>query len=36
LQDGPYNKLQNWNYTAFVEAMHNGQGKLWTAKVGGR
>ena len=22
---------QNWDYIAFAKALHNGQGKLWTA-----
>nr|ABJ99596.1 pyruvate decarboxylase [Lycoris aurea] len=33
IHDGPYNVIKNWNYTAFVEALHNGEGKCWTAKV---
>jgi len=33
IHDGPYNEVNNWNYTGFVEALNNGQGKLWTAKV---
>ncbi|KAF3563998.1 hypothetical protein DY000_02017147 [Brassica cretica] len=33
IHDGPYNVIKNWNYTAFVEAIHNGEGKCWTAKV---
>ncbi|KAI9070776.1 hypothetical protein K1719_047259 [Acacia pycnantha] len=24
---------ENWNYTAFVDAIHNGEGKCWTTKV---
>eukprot|EP00879_Flechtneria_rotunda_P024599 GHRR01026095.1.p1 GENE.GHRR01026095.1~~GHRR01026095.1.p1 ORF type:complete len:120 (-),score=34.26 GHRR01026095.1:733-1092(-) len=35
IHDGPYNQIQNWDYTALVRAMrHNGQGKLFTARVG--
>ncbi|KAK6932656.1 Thiamine pyrophosphate enzyme, central domain [Dillenia turbinata] len=33
IHDGPYNVIKNWNYTGFVEAIHNGEGKCWTAKV---
>lgn len=33
IHDGPYNVIKNWNYTGFVEAIHNGEGKLFTAKV---
>jgi len=33
IHDGPYNVIKNWNYTALVEAIHNGEGKCWTAKV---
>ncbi|XP_010482907.1 PREDICTED: pyruvate decarboxylase 2 isoform X2 [Camelina sativa] len=33
IHDGPYNVIKNWNYTAFVDAIHNGEGKCWTAKV---
>ncbi|KNA06195.1 hypothetical protein SOVF_183240 [Spinacia oleracea] len=25
--------FQNWDYTGFIKAIHNGQGKCWTAKV---
>lgn len=28
-----YNTLQVWDYVGFVKALHNGQGKLWTAVV---
>ncbi|WVZ67193.1 hypothetical protein U9M48_016308 [Paspalum notatum var. saurae] len=24
---------KNWNYTALVDAIHNGDGRCWTAKV---
>lgn len=33
IHDGPYNVIKNWNYTALVDAIHNGDGKVWTAKV---
>ncbi|XP_057982954.1 pyruvate decarboxylase 1-like [Malania oleifera] len=33
IHDGPYNAIKNWNYTALVDAIHNGEGKCWTAKV---
>ncbi|KAJ0028273.1 hypothetical protein Pint_34887 [Pistacia integerrima] len=33
IHDGPYNVIRNWNYTGFVDAIHNGEGKCWTAKV---
>lgn len=33
IHDGPYNVIKNWNYTGFVDAIHNGQGKCWTSKV---
>ncbi|KAI3864969.1 hypothetical protein MKW92_040301 [Papaver armeniacum] len=33
IHDGPYNVIKNWNYTALVDAIHNGDGKCWTAKV---
>lgn len=33
IHDGPYNVIKNWDYTAFVSAMRNDEGKLWTAKV---
>lgn len=33
IHDGPYNVIKNWDYTRFVEAINNGQGKCWTAKV---
>ncbi|KAL8091928.1 hypothetical protein AgCh_034266 [Apium graveolens] len=25
--------FQNWNYTALVDVIHNGEGKCWTTKV---
>lgn len=33
IHDGPYNVIKNWNYTALVDAIHNGEGKCWTAKA---
>ncbi|XP_026441200.1 pyruvate decarboxylase 1-like [Papaver somniferum] len=33
IHDGPYNVIKNWNYTALVDAIHNGDGNCWTAKV---
>ncbi|KAM3392452.1 hypothetical protein ACQJBY_013539 [Aegilops geniculata] len=33
IHDGPYNVIKNWNYTGLVDAIHNGDGKCWTAKV---
>lgn len=33
IHEGPYNVIKNWNYTAFVDAIHNGDGKCWTCKV---
>ncbi|KAI3993396.1 hypothetical protein MKX01_010139 [Papaver californicum] len=33
IHDGPYNVIRNWNYTKFVDAIHNGEGKCWTTKV---
>ncbi|XP_023907701.1 pyruvate decarboxylase 1 [Quercus suber] len=33
IHDGPYNVIKNWDYTALVDAIHNGEGKCWTAKV---
>lgn len=33
IHDGPYNVIKNWDYTHFVDTIHNGQGKCWTAKV---
>ncbi|KAK9715994.1 hypothetical protein RND81_06G204400 [Saponaria officinalis] len=33
IHDGPYNVIKNWNYTALVDAIHNGEGKCWTTKV---
>lgn len=33
IHDGPYNVIKNWDYTSLVNAIHNGEGKCWTAKV---
>lgn len=33
IHDGPYNVIKNWNYTGLIDAIHNGEGKCWTAKV---
>ncbi|CAA3009034.1 pyruvate decarboxylase 1 [Olea europaea subsp. europaea] len=33
IHDGPYNVIKNWNYTAFVDAIHNGEGNCYTTKV---
>ncbi|KAI3892155.1 hypothetical protein MKX03_037702 [Papaver bracteatum] len=33
IHDGPYNVIKNWNYTKFVDAIHNDEGKCWTTKV---
>ncbi|KAK9699171.1 hypothetical protein RND81_08G157100 [Saponaria officinalis] len=33
IHDGPYNVIKNWNYTAFVDAIHNNEGNCWTTKV---
>eukprot|EP01018_Ginkgo_biloba_P000680 Gb_08493 [translate_table: standard] len=33
IHDGPYNVIKNWNYRGLVDAIHNGEGKCWTAKV---
>ncbi|KAM0953195.1 putative pyruvate decarboxylase [Dioscorea sansibarensis] len=33
IHDGPYNVIKNWNYTGLMNAIHNGEGKCWTAKV---
>lgn len=33
IHDGPYNIIKNWNYTAVVDAFHNGEGNCWTTKV---
>ncbi|KAG1365669.1 Pyruvate decarboxylase isozyme 2 [Cocos nucifera] len=33
IHDGPYNVVKNWNHTALVDPVHNGEGKCWTTKV---
>ncbi|XP_010264586.1 PREDICTED: pyruvate decarboxylase 2 [Nelumbo nucifera] len=33
IHDGPYNVIKNWDYTGFVDSIHNGEGKCWTTKV---
>ncbi|KAK9152966.1 hypothetical protein Sjap_000446 [Stephania japonica] len=33
IHDGPYNVIKNWDYTKLVDAIHNGDGNCWTAKV---
>ncbi|KAL2234079.1 pyruvate decarboxylase 1-like [Sesamum indicum] len=33
IHDGPYNVIKNWNYTALVEAIQNGEGNCWSTKV---
>ncbi|CAN1277020.1 Pyruvate decarboxylase 1 [Linum perenne] len=33
IHDGPYNVIKNWNYTALVDAIHNGEGNVWTTKT---
>ncbi|VAH25991.1 unnamed protein product [Triticum turgidum subsp. durum] len=33
IHDGPYNVIKNWNYTGLIDAIHNGEGNCWTAKV---
>lgn len=33
IHDGPYNVIKNWDYTGFVKAIYNDQGKVWTTKV---
>ncbi|KAK3128112.1 hypothetical protein QOZ80_7AG0582750 [Eleusine coracana subsp. coracana] len=33
IHDGPYNVIKNWNYTALIDAIHNGEGNCWTTKV---
>lgn len=33
IHDGPYNVIKNWNYTALVDAIHNGEGNCYTTKV---
>ena len=33
IHDGPYNIINNWDYTAFVDAVNNHQSNCWTTKV---
>ncbi|CAN1229849.1 Pyruvate decarboxylase 1 [Linum grandiflorum] len=33
IHDGPYNVIKNWNYTAVVDAINNGEGKCWTVRT---
>ncbi|XP_047336166.1 pyruvate decarboxylase 2-like [Impatiens glandulifera] len=33
IHDGPYNVIKNWDYTRLVDAIDNGEGKCWTAKI---
>ncbi|KAL8109489.1 hypothetical protein AgCh_025548 [Apium graveolens] len=33
IRDGPYNVIKNWNYTALIDTIHNGEGKCLTTKV---
>jgi pyruvate decarboxylase len=33
IHDGPYNRIKNWNYSGFVDAIHNWDGNCWTKKV---
>lgn len=33
IHDGPYNVIKNWNYTALIDAIKNGEDKCWTCKV---
>ncbi|WOK95505.1 pyruvate decarboxylase 1-like [Canna indica] len=33
IHDGPYNVIKNWNYSALINAIHNGEGNCWTTKV---
>ncbi|KAI4306853.1 hypothetical protein L6164_030097 [Bauhinia variegata] len=33
IHDGPYNDIKNWDYSSYVNAIHNGRGKAWTSKV---
>ena len=32
IHDGPYKVIKSWNCTGLVEAIHNSEGKCWTAK----
>lgn len=33
IHDGPYNIIKNWDYVAFVKALQNGEGELFTTRV---
>jgi len=33
IHDGPYNELKVWNYVGFIEALDNGAGAAFTARV---
>ncbi|KAM6576418.1 hypothetical protein CsatB_028255 [Cannabis sativa] len=33
IHEGSYNVIKNWNYTALVDAINNGEHKCWTTKV---
>ncbi|OAE27928.1 hypothetical protein AXG93_3309s1250 [Marchantia polymorpha subsp. ruderalis] len=33
IHDGPYNVIKNWDYCALVDAIKNGEGKVWTTRV---
>ncbi|XP_071716893.1 pyruvate decarboxylase 2-like [Rutidosis leptorrhynchoides] len=33
IHDGPYNVIENWNYTGLVDAIHNGESKYRDTKV---
>ncbi len=33
IHDGPYNVIKNWDYVGLIQAMQNGQGKLFATRV---
>lgn len=33
IHDGPYNVIKNWDYSRIIDAIHNGEGRVWTTKV---
>ncbi|CAM6095117.1 unnamed protein product [Calypogeia fissa] len=33
IHDGPYNVIKNWDYCGLINAIHNGEGKVWTKRV---
>lgn len=33
IHDGPYNIIKNWDYCGLINAIHNGEGKVWTKRV---